>query len=389
MISLGGSTRCSPEPVRRVAPFLAVGIGIALLITRDWRDPALFLVMLGLGATLWLASFSFAGAWRRAIRERRTVGVRGQILLIALTAALFLPVLSAGSVLGQPVRGFVFPVGPALVLGAFLFGLGMQLGAGCGSGTLFTAGGGSARAWITLAGFVAGATLAAWSADWWGGWPSWRPASLTRLFGLAGALAISAVALGAIFLTLWRWERSAHGGVEALFTTGGRWSVGAAAIGLALLGFLTLVLAGRPWTITAAFPLWGSSLVDASGIDDPAFWTFWDEPTRNEALLRPVWLDRTTLMDAGLVLGAAVASWFAKARVDNRLATRFGPALAAILGGALMGFGAVLATGCNIGAMLAGIASGGAHGWIWPLAALPGSALGIALRARFGLDRNA
>ncbi|HEX5864068.1 MAG TPA: YeeE/YedE thiosulfate transporter family protein [Casimicrobiaceae bacterium] len=50
-----------------------------------------------------------------------------------------------GSFFGAPVRGFVFPVGLNVAIGAFLFGVGMQLGGGCASGTLYTAGGGSTR----------------------------------------------------------------------------------------------------------------------------------------------------------------------------------------------------------------------------------------------------
>lgn len=44
-------------------------------------------------------------------------------------------------------------------MGAFLFGLGMQLGGGCGSGTLFTVGAGNIRMTLTLVFFVAGSVL--------------------------------------------------------------------------------------------------------------------------------------------------------------------------------------------------------------------------------------
>ena len=43
---------------------------------------------------------------------------------------------------------------------------------------------------------------------------------------------------------------------------------------------------------------------------------------------------------------------------------------AAALGGVLMGIGARLSFGCNIGAFLAGTASGSLHGWIWFAVAL-------------------
>jgi uncharacterized membrane protein YedE/YeeE len=58
---------------------------------------------------------------------------------------------------------------------------------------------------------------------------------------------------------------------------------------------------------------------------------------------------------------------------------------ASLLGGLLMGYGAWLSFGCNVGAYLAGIASTSLHGWLWIAFALLGSALGVRLRPRFGL----
>ena len=59
--------------------------------------------------------------------------------------------------------------------------------------------------------------------------------------------------------------------------------------------------------------------------------------------------------------------------------------VAAALGGIMMGIGARLGFGCNIGAFLAGIASGSLHGWIWFVMAMGGSWVGIRLRPQFGL----
>ena len=60
---------------------------------------------------------------------------------------------------------------------------------------------------------------------------------------------------------------------------------------------------------------------------------------------------------------------------------------AAAIGGVLMGIGARLGFGCNIGAFLAGIASGSLHGWIWFVMAMAGSWVGIRWRPAFGLAR--
>ncbi|MBY0338986.1 MAG: YeeE/YedE family protein, partial [Acetobacteraceae bacterium] len=182
-----------------------------------------------------------------------------------------------------------------------------------------------------------------------------------------------------------RAERRRHGTAEPLAWRGGHplrgpwpalWGVAA----LTLLGLLTLLVAGRPWAITAAFPLWGSRLVEALGWDDPSFWTYWEDPTRVEAWLRPVWLDRITVMDLGLMAGAFLAAALAGRPFGRWPGWR---AMAeGLAGGVLLGVGAVLATGCNISAFLAGVASGSLHGWAWIAAALLGNRVGLVLRAR-------
>jgi len=60
--------------------------------------------------------------------------------------------------------------------------------------------------------------------------------------------------------------------------------------------------------------------------------------------------------------------------------------LAAIIGGLLMGYGARLSFGCNIGALFSGIATGSLHGWLWFAAAFAGSYAGVWARPLFGLD---
>ena len=56
------------------------------------------------------------------------------------------------------------------------------------------------------------------------------------------------------------------------------------------------------------------------------------------------------------------------------------------MGGVLMGYGARLSFGCNIGALFSGIATGSLHGWLWFAAAFVGSLGGVWLRPVFGLD---
>ena len=240
--------------------------------------------------------------------------------------------------------------------------------------------------WLTLVAFIAGATLAASSAEGWMVWPALPGRTLgggwaTLPLSLAGLV----LAWGA---ACW-WETRVRGAVEPLAWRGGAvlrgpWPLLWGAAVLALLNFATLIVAGRPWAITAAFPLWGSQLIEAAGWDDPAFWPYWEDTTRSEALLRPILTDRTTLMDLGLMAGALMAAGLAGRRGGWSVPSA-GPALASLIGGLLLGYGAVLGSGCNISAFFGGIASGSLHGWVWIIPALLGNAVGSRLRPRFGL----
>lgn len=356
---------------------------------------ALWLVGGALGFSLHHAGFSFAGGFRLFITHRRGALLRAQLVMLALATILVLPAVASGSLFGAPARGLVFPVGLAALLGAFLFGVGMQLGGGCGSGTLYGAGAGNARLGLTLMFFIAGATLAAWRTDLWAAWPSLPATSLLGHFGLWPTLFTSLALIVLAYGAVRGLERRRHGHAVALSWRADSWHWGIlwrgpwpllwGALALAVLNLATLWLAGRPWAITAAFPLWGSRAIEALGWDDPAFWPYWEDPTRAEALLRPVLSDRTTIMDIGMLAGAAGAAILA-GRAARSWRLRSGEVAASIIGGLLLGIGAILGSGCNISAWVSGTASGSLHGWVWILPALLGNAVGIALRPRFRLD---
>ena len=142
-----------------VLAVVALG-GVYLRALVNGRHAALFLVGVGAGVVLYRAAFGFTSAWRVLVSDRRSAGVRAQMLMLALACLVFIPLLAIkGPVLGMALRGSAGPVGVAGLVGAFLFGLGMQLGGGCASGTLYTAGGGNARMFVVLAFFVVGSLI--------------------------------------------------------------------------------------------------------------------------------------------------------------------------------------------------------------------------------------
>ncbi len=164
----------------------------------------------------------------------------------------------------------------------------------------------------------------------------------------------------------------------------GPWPLLAGGLALAVLNALTLVLAGHPWAITWGLTLWGGKSLQALDYDLSAV-PFWRGEFQQAALAAPVLADVTSVMDLGIVLGAFLAAGLAgrfapTSRIPLRLVA---PAL---LGGLLLGYGARIAFGCNIAAYFGGIASTSLHGWLWGLAALLGTPIGVRLRTLFGID---
>ncbi len=391
-----GSSRLPPLGTPGVVALVVLLAGtLTLGLQFGTAQGALFLIGGALGISLYHAAFGFTSAWRVFIAEGRGRGLRVQMVLLALTVLLFFPVLAGGTLFGHEVRGSVSPAGVGVVVGAFMFGLGMQLGGGCASGTLFTAGGGNARMLVTLFFFIVGSVLATINFTWWTSLPSLPPISLVQSFGAAGGIAVSLLVFGAIAAVTVLIERKRHGALEAEAPSPheglsrflrGPWPLVLGAVALAILNFATLAIAGRPWGITSAFALWGAKGAQLVGLD-PSAWAYWQQPANARALAESVFADITSVMDFGIIAGAMLAA---------ALAGRFAPSfdiprrslLAAVLGGLLLGYGARIAYGCNIGAYFSGIASGSLHGYLWAAAAFAGNIIGVRLRPWFFMERS-
>ena len=387
------------QPEQGVALLVILGIlSLSLLLQHEFnlKQTLLFLTGVGLGITLLHAAFGFSGGWRNFIRERRSASIRAQLLLLMLSSLLFFPLL--GKVFTDiSVGPALAPFGVSVLVGAFLFGIGMQLGGGCGSGTLYTVGQGQVDMLITISFFIVGATLGSVHLPWWMALASQGEISIINQLGWAPALIMQLLVLAVIYFLVSRMEQQRHGEIATLRVVNasdgfiqqllhGPWPLWWGVIGLALLGLITLVLAGHPWSITFAFGLWGSKLWAALG-GDVSQWSYWSSGYAAKALNSSVLADVTSVMDFGIMLGAMLAA---------ALAGKYAPAgklkkkrvLTAIVGGLLLGYGARLAFGCNIGALLGGIASGSLHGWLWLVAAFVGAMVGVRIRVWLHIDRD-
>lgn len=378
-------------PVQRatLACGLAAGVGLlALLASRSLPMAALFVIGLLLGVTLYHARFGFTAAYRRLLLYGEVSAVQAQIAMLAAATLLFAPVLASGSALGREAVGAVAPVGWQVAAGAFLFGIGMQIAGGCGSGTLYTVGGGSLRMVLTLVTFCVGSFWASLDMDWWQRLPSWDPGPMGAVLGWPRTVALQLAFLAVLAWAAWHWGKAAPSAAASQGSLwqrvlAGPWPLMVGAILLAALNFLTLLVAGHPWSITWAFALWGAKAATVWGWD-PASSSFWSNGFQRSALESSILDDDTSVMDIGILLGALLAAALAGRFAPSfRIAPR--SAAAAVIGGLALGYGARIAYGCNIGAFFSGVASTSLHGWLWIVAALPGNWLGVRLRPLFGL----
>ncbi|MDR3494977.1 MAG: YeeE/YedE thiosulfate transporter family protein [Ancalomicrobiaceae bacterium] len=158
------------------------------------------------------------------------------------------------------------------------------------------------------------------------------------------------------------------------------WSYITGGVLLAVVASALLQSTGSVWGVTTALTYWGAWAWGLVG-GDPHSWAYFHEVSHGLAFNKPglnILNHAGSVVDLGLIFGALASALLAsqfkiKAIKSGRQAT------AAILGGLLMGFGARLSFGCNIGALFSGLPSMSLHGWVFMLFIFIGAIIGSKL----------
>lgn len=149
------------------------------------------------------------------------------------------------------------------------------------------------------------------------------------------------------------------------------------AILLSLFQIVTFATTGNPWGVSGVFANWGAWLFEGVGgsVDN---WFYFSSPGAQATLNAGILNHAGTWRNFGIIIGALFATLMASGFKFKKIKS-FKQVVAATLGGLLMGYGARIAFGCNIGALFSGIASLSLSGWVFAIFMFAGAVVGSKL----------
>ena len=215
---LSAAPTCAPRPSPadagpvQVGPLTVFAIVAAVLLwfvgsAHGAQKATLLGLGLGLGLALFHSRFGFTSAWRQLVAVGNGAGLRAHALLLGTTATLAAILIGTSTGLfGSMPAPAGAPIGLGLILGSFIFGIGMQIGGACASGTLFAVGSGQLSILLTLAGFIAGSVLYAWQFELVDNLPSFAPIVMADHIGWVGSWAATIAVLVLIVLGSRAWQ---------------------------------------------------------------------------------------------------------------------------------------------------------------------------------------
>jgi uncharacterized membrane protein YedE/YeeE len=301
----------------------------------------------------------------------------------ALVFGAFLPNTFSGRL---PPDAHIGPVSWVLVVAGVAFGIGMALSGACISGHLYRLGEGYTHAPIALLGSVVGfgAGFFTWQSVYLNGISTAPVAWLPATFGYGGALALHLAVLTVIGIALLRNlpERPAQAAsklslrrlYEIIFT--GRWHP---LVTGGLVGLIGMVAYFRvePLGVTSQIGSLARTAMDSAGL-------LADRLNGLDGFAGCATVVVQTITENGWLIGGLVLGSLASALLANRVEVgpRLNPgnSLTALLGGVLMGWGAMLALGCTVGTLLSGISAFALSGWVFGAAVFGGVWLGVRLK---------
>ncbi len=155
------------------------------------------------------------------------------------------------------------------------------------------------------------------------------------------------------------------------------WTYVTGAVLLSLFQIVTMVTTNDPWGVSGPFANWGAWIYRAIGgsVDK---WNYFSSSGAQATLNAGFLNDPGSLRNIGIIAGALLATLMASQFKFKKIKS-YKQVIAAMIGGLLMGYGARIGFGCNIGALYSGIASLSVSGWVFAIFLFLGAIVGSKL----------
>lgn len=356
-------------------------IAVVSYMHSGWPFVVLYILGFLIGYTLFHSNYGFASVYIHIIESGNTQMLRGHMQKFIIATTLFSLILAnQWSLFGKVPEGAVSPISAGAVIGSFVFGFGMNIGSNLGPASMRTNKGGRTSLLFTLSGFLFGATLGAVHFSFWNDTLPNRPgislADNTSL-GYFGAWSVQTACLMLIALGTYMYKKRKRppalppmprgtGWTEIIF---GTWPIWVGATLIAVLNAAVLLVQGSPWKFTASFTLWGSQIADQLGFT-PSSWDYWGQEGSMIDLNSSVFMNDLSVLNFGVMTGTLITMSLAGLIKFSKISIQI--ALITFCGGFLMGYGACISFGSNVGVYFSGIASMSLHAWLWTILAVAG-----------------
>lgn len=342
------------------------------------------------GVVLQRSRFCFFCNTRDLIENGDPRGVLAILLALAVGVAGYTLVVGAWLPVPLPERlppdAHIGPVSAILALAAFVFGLGMAISGSCISAHLYRLGEGSPTSPFaligTLFGFAAG--FLTWNRLYLSVISEAPVVWLPHHLGYAGTLGLSLLVLGLLALLALKLTRpqppaattslDITGVAQAVFMR--RWPALAGGAAVGVISAASYLRVG-PLGVTAELGSIARSTANGYGLLPETLYGL--DGFRGCATA----VKQTLLSKNGLFVLGLMAASFASALVSGDFRPRRPKIVdvsSGLVGGLLMGWGAMTALGCTVGVLLSGIHAGALSGWVFLVAAAAGMILGLPLR---------
>ncbi len=384
-----------------VALTIAAALLIAAFVLDAGRGPgtgpsASFALLAGtaLGMLFERGRFCFFCIFRDLFEKRDSRGTYAILTTLAVGSVGYAIVFAMRLPSPQPgdmaPGAHVGPVSLALVVAGFAFGIGVVISGGCIAGHLYRLGEGSLRALPALAGAILGFGL---------GFLTWNPLAtaftlrapvpwLPAAAGYAPALILQLAILVVLGIWLLRWNPPVAARAERRVTLTEirrtlffrRWPVLITGALVGVVGVLHYLRVG-PLGVTSQLSGLTRTALDGTGLL-PETLVGLDGALAGCVALIVETITENGWLIIGIMLGSLAAALPGRRfRIEPLTLRGTGTAM---LGGVLLGWGAVTGLGCTIGVFLSGIHASAASGWVFAISLV--SALGIGFR--LGLHRG-